>query len=362
MACSDFDGQVVRHDDEVAALAANFVCVRIQSMNGVDLNLFQFERDLTFMAFFMNNRDGVYTRYGGREDGDAESHLTKTSLLRIMDEVLRRHEAGEAPVEQPITSGQPPRTPESIPQLKPMLARRREQCIHCHDVKAAELRGLQELGTFRRELIFTYPMPFTLGLDIDPDHQQGVRSVQAGSPAANAGVMAGDTITRVGDRRVLTVGDMARVLEQLQAETKLPLELSRNGEFVKTTLTLSPSWKQTADPSWRPSIELAGPNLGFWAKQLSEPEKQAANLPADALALKVTFLFPNHPTPQEAGLRLGDVLIELDGRRNAWTTRQMHAYAQMNHEFGDKVPAVIQRNGKKHNIIFTFYKFNLDPK
>jgi S1-C subfamily serine protease len=239
-----------------------------------------------------------------------------------------------------------------------MLARRREQSIHCHDVKNAELRGLQELGTFRRELIFTYPTPSTLGLDIDPDDQQGVRSVQAESPAAQAGVLAGDTITRLGDRRVLTLGDMAQVLEHVQGETKLPLELRRDGKSVQTTLTLPPHWKRTSDPSWRPSVELAGPNLGFWAKQLSEPEKQAANLPTDALALKVTFLFPNHPTPKEAGLRLGDVLIELDGRRDAWTTRQMHAYTQINHEFGDKVPAVVQRNGEEHKITFNLHKFD----
>lgn len=105
LVCSDFDGQVVHHDEEVAALAAKFVCVRIQSMNGVDLNLFPFERNLTFMVSFMNNRDGIYAHYGGLEDGNAGSCLTGGSLLRVMDEVLCRHEAGEAPVGQPETIG-----------------------------------------------------------------------------------------------------------------------------------------------------------------------------------------------------------------------------------------------------------------
>ena len=60
------------------------MCVRVQSMNGVNINLFQFDYDLTWMAFFMDAHDGIYARYGGREDHDAESHLTKPSLLRVM--------------------------------------------------------------------------------------------------------------------------------------------------------------------------------------------------------------------------------------------------------------------------------------
>ena len=41
--------------------------VRIQSMNGVNLNQFQFEYDLTWMAFLQDAEGRTYTRYGGRE-------------------------------------------------------------------------------------------------------------------------------------------------------------------------------------------------------------------------------------------------------------------------------------------------------
>jgi len=37
----------------------------MQSMNGVNIHLFQFERDLTWMAFFMDANDRFYARYGG---------------------------------------------------------------------------------------------------------------------------------------------------------------------------------------------------------------------------------------------------------------------------------------------------------
>jgi hypothetical protein len=43
------------------------------------------------MAFFQNADGRTYVRYGGREDHDAESHLNKQSLLRVMSQALILH-------------------------------------------------------------------------------------------------------------------------------------------------------------------------------------------------------------------------------------------------------------------------------
>jgi serine protease Do len=331
----------------VARLAERFVCVRIQAMNGVNLDLFPFEYDLTWMAFFMDSDDGISARYGGREDHDAESHLTKESLLRVMRTVLRRHEAGDAGPAQSQAATIRPRTPEDIPTMAAMMATRREKCIHCHDVKVAELRHRQELGTFSRELIFSYPTPATVGIGIGPDAQDRVESVRPGSPAAAAGVRPGDTIVSADGRPILTLGDFARVLERTPREADLPLVLRRGDREVEATLRLSGDWKRTADPSWRASVHVAGPNPGFWAVGLNPAEKRAAQIPAENLALKVTFLFPGHPTPRRAGLSLGDIVVEVDGRREPMTTRQLHAHCQMNHDYGDRLPIVLLRGGRE---------------
>src|SRR5262245_45012940 len=123
-------------------------------MNGVNLNLFQFEYDLTWMAFFMDSQDRFYARYGGREDASPESHLNKESLLTVMREVLALHKDGKVQTSRYEPDGKPVRTPEEIPPMKAMLARRKEnKCIHCHDVKVAGLRHEQEQKTFTRDLI-----------------------------------------------------------------------------------------------------------------------------------------------------------------------------------------------------------------
>ena len=68
MDCRVFDEQVVRHDPKVAALMDKFVCVRLVQANAMDLALFQFDYDLTFVVFFMNADKTIYGRYGSRSD------------------------------------------------------------------------------------------------------------------------------------------------------------------------------------------------------------------------------------------------------------------------------------------------------
>ncbi len=333
----------------MAELARKFIPVRIQSMNGVNLNLFPFERDLTLMIFFMNADNGIYARYGGREDEDAESHLTKASLCKVMREVLNLHEAKASAPKAPLAD-QPPRTPEDIPAMTAMIERRKVKCIHCHDVKHAELRERIVRNTFERDQIFTYPTPSRVGIKLDPDDQTRIASVLAGSPASKAGVKAGDVLRSVGGERVLSLGDVSAVLEAIPDQAELRLALSRDGQPLTTTLELSGDWRRSDDPSWRPSVGIAGPNTGFWALPLNEAQKRELGLSAGALALKVSFLFPNHRTPIDAGLKLGDVVIEFDGRRTAMLTRQMQALCQMHHEFGDTVPIVILRDGKEQKL------------
>ena len=60
-------------------------------MNGINLELFQFEFDLTWMSFFMDAENRIYTRYGGRDDSSPESHLNRNSLLATMRSALALH-------------------------------------------------------------------------------------------------------------------------------------------------------------------------------------------------------------------------------------------------------------------------------
>ncbi len=333
----------------MAKLADQFVCVRLQSMNGVNINLFQFERDLTWMAFFMNDRDQFYTRYGGRADDDAESYLNKESLVRVMEQVLELHRGGKVQESRYEPKAEPARTPEDIPTMKALMAPRREsQCIHCHDVKVAELRHFQNQGKFSRDMVFTYPTPAAVGLRVDPKAQNKVDAVTPQSPADKAGVRAGDVLLSADGQRLLTLADFARVLELTPKESKLPLELRRGERNVRVTLELAGDWKRTKDPSWRESLHVAGPNAGFWGMKLKEEQRKKLGIAVDALAVQVTAIYGDHA--RQAALKNGDVVVEFDGHRRDMTIRQVHAHLQLQRNYGEEVVLVVLRDGKEHKL------------
>lgn len=355
MACASFDGQVVRRDEEIAAAAKEFVCVRMQSMNGVNINLFQFERDLTWMAFFMDGRDRFYARYGGREDEEAESHLTKESLLRTMKQVLELHRRGEVQKSGYEPKRKPERTPEQIPTMNAMMAKRKEnKCIHCHDVKVAELRDLQKTGGFVRNFVFTYPAPSAIGIHLDPDIQNSVRSVTPDSPANRAGLQAGDVVLSADGQRILTFADFTRVLQMTPVESKLPLKIKRGSDTIAPTLKLSGNWRRTKDPSWRESLHVAGPNGGFWGHKLSEEEREKAGVPNDQMAVVVTHIWGEHT--RRAGIKNDDIVVKFDGLARDMTIAQLHAHLNLNRNYGDAVPLTIHRQGKKHDLILILPK------
>lgn len=314
-------------------------------MNGQNIHLFQFDYDLTWMAFFMDSQDRFYSRYGGRDDTHAESHLNKASLVGVMREVLERHKSRAVQTSRYEPKADATRTPEEIAGLSARIARRKpgQRCVHCHDVKQADLNVLREEGRFTREMIYSYPLPAQVGIDVERAQQNRVSTVRPGSRAAQAGVQLGDVLHQLDGQRLLTVADIARVLELTPKEASLPLEILREGKLVRTTLRLSGDWRKTPDPSWRSSTYLAGPNGGFWANPLNAMEKRKAGIPEDELALRVTIFFQGQTAAKNSGLQLNDVIVEVDGIRRAMTTRQMHTHFQMNRNYGDKVPLVIRR-------------------
>src|SRR5262245_39911335 len=99
-------------------------------MNGVDLNLFPFDYDLTWFGLFMDAECRIYSRYGGRDAASPEGRLSGKGLLHVMDEVLKLHAAARKdklpPVKRPA-----PRLPDELPRMKDVLNGNKDGCIHC---------------------------------------------------------------------------------------------------------------------------------------------------------------------------------------------------------------------------------------
>ena len=325
-------------------------------MNGINLNQFQFEYDLTWMAFFQNGEGRTYLRYGGREDHNAETHLTKASLLRSMLQALVLHSRNDV---RPASRYEPVattvRTPEDIPPMRAMMKKRKVSCIHCHDVKVAQLRHARDQGSLRKDMVFTYPSSSNLGIHLDADRQNLVKSVDAKSAASAADIRPGDVIQKVNGQRVLTFADITRVLELApRTATVVAMAIERNGRPLVGTkdIRLAADWRKTRDPSWRASGGVVGPNAGLWGVPENATQRGKWGLGPDDLAIKVTFI--HKPWSRGAGIKLNDIIVPIDGQTQQMTTRQLQSYLHQNTDWGDTIELVILRKGKKQTIKMTF--------
>jgi S1-C subfamily serine protease len=268
-----------------------------------------------------------------------------------MRQVLDLHRKAEAGRPVPVA----PRIPEDIPTMSPMIAKRKDsKCIHCHDVKVAELKHAQQLGRFTRHMVHTYPAPSAVGIHLHPDVQNLISAVASNSPAHLAGIRGGDTVLAAKDQGVLTFGDFTRILETIPAEGTLPLQIKRGNQTLRPALKLSGNWRRTEDPSWRESLHVAGPNGGFWGHKLSDDERAKHNAPTNGMAVLVTFIWGDHT--KRAGIKVNDVVIKFDGLTHDMTLPQLHAHLNLDRSYGDTIPLTVRRNRKDHDLTLALPK------
>ena len=106
MDCRDFDEQVVRLE-RIKDIADQFVRVRLSKVEGVDLNVFQFDYDLTMMVFFLNAEERIYGRYGGRGGESADARLSLAGLHYAMKAALDAHRRKVVPLDHAILDRRP---------------------------------------------------------------------------------------------------------------------------------------------------------------------------------------------------------------------------------------------------------------
>lgn len=344
---------MVRQDPAILAMADKFVFLRIVRMNGVDLNLFRFDYDLTWMAFFLNADGRVYARYGGRDADSAEGRISRDGLLHAMREVLRLHQTDGA---RKLLPPAPPRRPEELNLLKGLGRRNSQACIHCHMVNEAfnfEARiGKEKIPKdLRRESFFSFPLPENVGIKSDLVTGNRVLEVVPGSPAARVGLKKDDLIRTVQGQPVVTAFDIQYGLNEVGAENRLTLTAERQGRALRFDLNLPADWRRR-DVSWRKSLQNAPYGLAVSGEDLAPQAKADLKIPPDGLAYHVLFVPAQGPAAL-LGLRAGDVIVAVDGKRKI-PYRHFRAYFPLEHEPGDRVELIYFRDGKEATATLTW--------
>jgi hypothetical protein len=346
-------------------------------MNRVDLARFEFDYDTTWQAFFLDADLSIYSRYGGRDEESADGRHSRESLLTTMREVLEVHqrrqergrlspraaeqreeaeggcsgspEAGRIAVAREIDAGlQPAPGKSTTPEDIPLLRRNHQGCVHCHQVQ--EFRILQAFHdkTFSREQLFGFPLPENIGIRFDRRHGHKIERLVPGSAAEEAGLFAGDVVTRVNDVPIHSEQDVRWALHRA-AESDRPMitvlrSTADSEQTIRVQLSPPPFWRQT-ELSWRKSLRSVPLPVGCLAYPLGREERHKAGLREDRMAIKVLSI-RGSGLASNVGLLKGDLIVALDGNESSRTFEEFKSDLLRRYSPGDIVRLTVLRDGE----------------
>jgi serine protease Do len=317
--------------------------VRLTRIDNQDLNLFEFDYDLTFMVFFLDAEGRVYARYGGRDAEDPDRRQSLAGLRYTMQSVLAMH--ARADKEFAPRTHKAPRFIRDLPTL-----RRRGRCLHCHQMREMLDADVRRQGKWTRELVYRYPLPENLGFELEVDRGNVVKRVTAKSPAAGAGLRAGDVVRRLGGVPVHSFGDAQFALDRAPKTGSVGIVWRRGGKDMEGKLALAEGWRKT-DLTWRPSRQRLVPSARLYGRDLGPDERKALGLSARQLAFRQKDIV--QPQAREAGIRPGDVILGVDGKRLEMDVDRFLKYVERHYLVGDRVTVNLVRDGKRLDLPMT---------
>lgn len=314
--------------------------MRLTRIDNQDLNLFEFDYDLTFIVFFLNAEGKVYARYGGRDAENPDRRQSLAGLRYTMLSVLEMHNRAEKAFA--------PRTVAEPRFIRDVLGRRRRGgCMHCHQVREALDADLRRQGKWTRDSAWCYPLPDNLGFELEIDRGNIIKRVTAKSPAAVTGLKVGDRVERLNGVPIHSFGDAQFALDRAPTTGLIEVQWRRGGKIGQGKLALAEGWRKT-DLTWRASRQHLVPSARLYGRDLSAAEKKALGLPAKQLAFRQKDIV--QAQAREAGVRPGDIILGVDDRRLEMDVDAFLKYVERNYLVGDRVTVNLMREGKRLNL------------
>lgn len=315
-------------------------------MRPLDLTVFDFDYDLTWMAFFLTPDGRVLGRFGGRDADTPGRYHSLEGLNYSLERALARYRRNDLP---PKDERKPHRVDDypGIERFTPT------SCVHCHHVYELRREAMQQAGTWNTDEVWVYPQPGNVGLEMDVNRGDRVTAVVPESPAARVGIRANDVIRSVNGLPVRSIADLQHALHRGPAAGKVAVTWQRGEASVQSEITLVAGWKKT-DVSWRWSLKSLSPSPGLHGDDLTADERKQRGLPPKALALRQGNYLS--AAAQRAGLRINDVITGADGRDLEMTARQFEAFLRLNYKVGDAVPLRVLRGADRLTLPLTLPK------
>ncbi len=205
------------------------------------------------------------------------------------------------------------------------------------DTAKSVVAQLEKTGHVTRGWLGVQIQPVTAGIadSLGMKKAEGalVDQPQSGSPAAKAGIEAGDVITAVNGNSVKDARQLARTIGGMAPDTSVKLDILRNGQPKTVTVTLAqmPTEQHQAQTETheQPQPTRGVPHLGLSVAPASEVSG------AGDQGVVVTGVDPNGPAAEQ-GFQAGNIILDVGGKpvNTASDVRQAlnDAKAQGKHE------------------------------
>lgn len=296
--------------------------------------------DLTWAALLMNADGHIYGRFGGRDGAGPDTRNTLAGLRFALEAALAAHRANNAAA--PAKTA--PLYMEKVPAYKAIA---RGGCIHCHQAKEILRAQDDREGGWDPLSRWVYPLPENIGLTLDLDKGDRIKAVAEPSPAAKAGLRAGDTLVRLNGRPVHSFADAQFALHKAPAQGAVTIAWARDGQGRQSELQLADGWKKT-NITWRPSLMDLLPSLPLFGTDLTAAEKTKLGVAAGRLAFRQDAPVP--PSVKKLGVAEGDVILGINGLQFDMTADQFLAYVRRNHLQGERVTLNLARGAKRLDL------------
>ncbi|MGE5346877.1 MAG: Do family serine endopeptidase [Acidithiobacillales bacterium] len=141
-----------------------------------------------------------------------------------------------------------------------------------------------------------------------------VEDVTPGSPAAKAGLKAGDVIRSLDSRTVTSKDELTSAIASQNPGTVVRVGFLRDGKSETVTVTLGSRPANLGLAAGTAKVPSGSTLRGVTVQNLTPPLREQLGLPAETTGVVIARIDPSSPAAQ-AGLQPGDVIQEVDRQR-----------------------------------------------
>jgi serine protease Do len=182
-----------------------------------------------------------------------------------------------------------------------------------------------------------------------------VAAVNAGTPAAHAGLKTGDIVMTVGGEAVKSPHDLSRLVADLSPGAKEAMTVWRDGKTVDLSVTVggNDGDQKQASGAKDDSKMRTGPNIGVALADLTPDIRQELNLPDNVTGAVVAKVNPDKPAAA-AGIQTGDVIVSVNDKAVLGASDVKTAIANAVKSGRKSVLLLIERGDQKTFIAVPF--------